>query len=214
MMGRRRQRAFTLIEVVIALTLVSLVMLGLLSALRTFARSSDVVDGASSRIEEMALVSRFLGATVSRLAKGRVGDSSAARPYFVGGERTLAWLGILPARFGGGGLHLFSLALEEGSGGASLTLRFLPYSPGIDPGRLAGIEPQFRLDGVGGFEVSYESRDGAWAPQWNESARVPERIAFVLDVGGMRWPDIVVQPRELDSGAAGGGEIVIGGSGG
>ncbi len=207
-------RGFTLVEVVIALTIVSLVLLGLLGALRTFARTADTIEASTSRIEEVSAVSRFLAETGTWLARGRIGGSPQFEPFVAGGGERISWLGVLPARFGGGGVHLFSLGIEDDGGARVLALRFLPYFPGVDPARLADIEPQFRLDHVDAFDVSFEDREGRWMAQWSESEQAPQRISFALSVGGARWPDIVIRPLPVDAARGIGGQIVIGGSNG
>lgn len=208
----RAGRGFTLVEVVIALSIVSLVLLGLLGALRTFARTSDTVEASSARIEEVSAVSRFLAETAAWLARGRVGESPRLEPFVAGGGERVSWLGVLPARFGGGGVQLFSLGIEGEGAARALVLRFLPYFPGMDPARLADIEPQFRLDHVDTFEVSFEDRKGQWSNQWTESEQTPQRISFALSVAGAHWPDIVIRALPVDTSRGIGGQIVIGGS--
>ncbi|MCB1886642.1 MAG: prepilin-type N-terminal cleavage/methylation domain-containing protein [Rhodocyclaceae bacterium] len=210
-----RQSGLTLIEVVIALTIVSLVLLGLLGAMRTFARTADVVDGVTARIEEMTAVSRFIDRATSRMASGRLGEVTAQQPFVAGGEGKLAWLGILPASFGAGGVHLISLVLEPSRAGRPhVVLRFTPYYPGIEIERLPESAPKFRLDEVDALHVRFEDEDGEWRDEWVETEVLPARIAVVLEVAGVRWPDIVVRPYLVDPGSTGGGEIVIGGNNG
>lgn len=205
-------RGFTLVEVVIALSLISLILLGLLSALRTFGRTSDALADRADRIEEVVAVSGFLRATTARLVPGQLAGAPREGPVVEGRAAELTWLGVLPARFGGGGVHLFHLALESVGSDQALVLRFLPYARGLEGARVSEAEPRLRLDRVSSLSFAFEARDTGWRSDWTGRVDIPEKISIQIVAAGDRWPDIVVHPMLVDARGVGSGEIVIGGS--
>jgi general secretion pathway protein J len=59
-----RLRGFTLIEVMIALTLLSMIMVAIIAAMRTFGNTKATIQQVTNRVDEIRVVSEFLRKTI------------------------------------------------------------------------------------------------------------------------------------------------------
>src|SRR5450830_1504104 len=114
--GAQPCRGFTLVELLVAMSLLSLVMLALVSALRTAAQTEERVDRKLQSADELRLVSSFLREVLGRISvqKTPLVKQAGDSPYFFRGEpNEISWLGVLPARHGVGGRHHLRLFLSS-----------------------------------------------------------------------------------------------------
>jgi general secretion pathway protein J len=213
-----RAQGFTLIEVVIALALMSLIMLGLVSAFATLGKTAARLDERAGKSGRVWLAGELLLATLSSAIgqiKQTLPDQSQAI-YFRGGPATVQWLGSMPARHGVGGLHLFMLGLEpcgDRSNGC-LTLHYMPYVREDSSARVAANpQSQVLAENVSGFRIAYQSHPArideqpVWRGDWVDADKLPARVRIELTARGMAWPPVVAALGAID--AAGGKRVQI-----
>ena len=191
-----KSSGFTLIEVVVALALASLVALGLTTALKTVGDAGDRLDKIAFRSEDARVVVAFLRQIVQS-ASARQGPSVnglPAKAYFQGGEGSLEWLGVMPARYGAGGLYHFRLELLfEDGGEGSLILRYMPFVPRPELPDWSLGKVHLLAKGVDSMSLAYQGRDELeWGPSWLLQDVVPGKLAFKLSAKKTGWPEIVV----------------------
>ena len=63
-----RHRGFTLLELLVVMSLLSVIMIGLTSALRTMAQTESKIDQRLERLGEMRVVLAFLVQTLTRVS--------------------------------------------------------------------------------------------------------------------------------------------------
>lgn len=199
MMPRIRSRfstGFTLIEVVVALTLVSLIMLGLLSAMRTMGDTSARVNLISARTSDIQIISGFLSRAFSSIESFVVQSEDVEQsptPYFDGTSGRIQWVGLLPARFGGSGMQLFELGTENVSGrGTVLMLQYLPFSAEPD---WSLRSRHVLLEGIEQFHLSYQGGDpnDKWVDEWHlgDIQTFPARVKLSIRTEGRYWPELI-----------------------
>lgn len=198
---------FTLVEVIIALALLSLLMLGLVSALAGFGNTAARLEARAGREGDAWLAAAFLrGALSSAVGQLRhtLPDGSQSA-YFAGRADGLEWLGSMPARHGAGGLYLFRL--EADGPPPRLLLRYLPYVPGATPAADA-FASQVLAEGLDALRLSYESRARRpdetthWSDTWAEPGHLPARVRIEIAAGGRAWPPLFVSIAAVDHGRA------------
>lgn len=194
----RASRGFTLIEMTVALVIMSMIMLATVTALRTLASTQGSLDRLTQRNDEIRSVSAFLrdamelAAVQSRgrgLAAGGVRDKPS---IFEGTPTSLIWTTALRFGEGVGGTYVARIAQE----GDAVVLRWqVPDTRGgYDDWNkasartlitdLESLRVDFRRD-YGGHWV--EPADGAGPPGW---------VRLRIEAGGRFWPDVVMQvPR-------------------
>lgn len=218
----RRTHGFTLVEMLVVMALLSLMVLAMVSALRTVGQSQDRVDRLLTRADDFRVAVDFMRGTLGRVSarKGTGGGEGRAGSYlFHAAPDAVAWVGVMPARYGGGGRHFFRLAREKGGNGRdALVLRFVPWALSAQASPdWGGAESRVLVEDVEALKFRYENATVApatWIEDWTLQDRLPSRISIDLTTTAGPWPTLVIALRILpasDGGANGDGFSVGGG---
>jgi general secretion pathway protein J len=189
-MRQRAASGFTLLEILVALAVFGLLLVGLsqtvrfgLTAWRNQARLSD---GKT----DLEAVDRSLRLIIQNLDPGDGSD----RPAIVGAANSLTGTSLL--RLPSGGMTPTPIEAGLAVSGSRLVLRWRPYQHG-DPLQPAPPPQETELmDGVAHLGIAYWQPSGAWSSAWN-APDLPLLIRIQLTFIGersARWPDIVVAP--------------------
>lgn len=213
----RGGRGFTLLEVLVTLALLSLLMLGMASSLRTMAQTEERVDRRLALADELRVATGFVRTTLGQVSTRRTGATpqEGQSPFwFVGQPDHVAWVGVMPARHGAGGRHFFRLGLEaDTAGGMALVIRFVPWSdlPGFPDWQQA--DARVLVHQVTGLALAYEDARQPvplWEPVWRRTDSVPERVRIDLQTVHGAWPLWIVPMRTLPASARGTGRFSMG----
>lgn len=204
------QRGFTLLEVVVALSLLSLLLLAVTAAFRGLAQTSAHLERNTLASEDMRAVSALLQRTVGMAAThpNATAADGSTQIRFEGRPDALTWLAPLPAREGVGGLTHLSLRSERLAGTTALALRIVPYS-NFDPQAVpAGLfqagaiaaEPDWSLlpprplvEALTGLEIRYRGHgESDWQTHWHDTDTLPAHVMFALQTDGRDWPPLVI----------------------
>ena len=190
------QKGFTLIELVIAMTLMSLILTILFGGLRLAGRSWDAGTARADKSNEMRLVETLVTRTVRQLYPIVWQDATGSRLSFAGGANAVMFTAPLPARSGIAGIYLISLELKRDGKRQELLMRRQIYRP--DMRELSEkAETTVLLEDITHAGFSYFGSQGPQdAPQWTESwegasaMALPQLIRLSLATD-QPWPDIV-----------------------
>ncbi|OYD50301.1 prepilin-type N-terminal cleavage/methylation domain-containing protein [Acidovorax kalamii] len=200
----RLMAGFTLLELLVVMSLMSLLILAMASALQTTSQTSERVDLALTRSDDLRIVSGFLQSTVGRISMQRRGypyKEGASQFFFEGQESQLTWLGVMPAGYAASGRSLMRLRQEvTEQGSPALMLQYLPFKG-------ASVEPDWSqavshvlLSGVTRLQILYQDarpEPPVWSPVWMLADQVPQRVRIVLQTERGPLPDLVVALRPL-----------------
>jgi general secretion pathway protein J len=192
------QSGFTLLELLVALTLLGLLTTVLLSGLRFVARH---LDRQSAQIERMAQISNIHAFLRTRIeaAQPIVDPSSRLRIIMFDGQpERLEFVSAAPDGLATGGLQVFSvLFIRRGSGELQLHWQLLgePELSG------ASLTDTVLLSGVAeaGFAY-YGTLDPNARPTWNNEWQAMDRLPLLVRLNitltdGRSIPALVVAPR-------------------
>lgn len=198
-----RLRGFTLVEMLIALALLSLLMLVLTGAMRAMSQTSEGVERRVAAADDYRVATGLLESvlgSVSVRRMPRLDTSDPARAlFFEAGPNALAWIGVMPARYGVGGRHYLRLALE----GSQLVLRYAPWNGASAFSDWASASAQVLAEPVTGLHLRYQEPDSLqWLPAWPPAGLRPNVVlplAIEVSIDGLvpSWPPLVVAPHAL-----------------
>jgi general secretion pathway protein J len=208
-MSRRRccrgDAGFTLVELLVAITLFALMTTVLVGGFRFGARvweSSDA--GAGSVLDSgsaYALTRRTLASALPILD----GEPAAAEPYvaFAGSPSTVSFIAPAPAQAFPGGLYQVAFSLVPGDRGVSLVMQVRPHLPRLaTAAALQGERSVVLVQGAGGGEFLYfgpgsAGAERSWQGDWQQRTALPDLVAVRLrfpDGDRRLWPDLLVAP--------------------
>jgi len=207
--GGTRSSGFTLIEVIVAISLLAFGLALSFATLRGASKATERAEITSQRNERLRAVQGVLRAQLSSaLPIAYAFDSETGGASFLTlSQDKLEFVATMPGYLSRGGPYLQTLELVPGSNGRRLMFQhqLLTTDGPLDAER----EPVLLLDGIaeGGFEVrnlDEQSRPGEWQPEWAVSGQLPPivRLRIRFADKNMHWPDLVVATR---LGAASGG---------
>ncbi len=197
-----KQTGFTLIEIMLAMTLLSVMMVLLFGTLRISAQSWEAGEGKVAQVGEAALVYQFfrrhLGVTQPLWQDFNPELEQAFS--FVGRSDALQFVSPLPASAARPGLQLFTVYLRQMGGGKWLTVSVQPFFP-VAEGQAAQDEGVVILKHVNSFQVSYFGMDplsgtSGWQDEWVDREALPRlvKIRIVRD-NELYWPDMFIAIR-------------------
>lgn len=193
----RGQTGFTLLELVVAITLMGLVLVVLYSGLRLGLNGWDSGEARAEATNRVRLTAEFLRRQLAQsMTVYWTNDKQDETVVFAGQADRIEFVAPMLAQLGQGGLY--RVRIEAGDGG--LWIRWRPYWP-TDPN--AGEEREtVLLDGVSSVEWAYfgAERDDDPHPQWRSNWASPVRrpllVRLNLTLQGQPWPDLVVALSE------------------
>ena len=194
---RRRQAGFTLVELLVALTLLGLLSLALLGGLRFGTRAWETAVTHGGGLDEVAFVQSFLRREVAQaIIPQRAGEAADDAPAFVGERDRLDFLAPWQQPLGRVGLYRFRL---ERADGLRLSWELLD-AEGADDEDEAVKGERLLASGVEGLSLRYfGSRDQGgepdWYYDWDQEAGLPQLVEIELefrDPAEQPWPKLVI----------------------
>jgi general secretion pathway protein J len=195
---------FTLLELLISLTLLAALSAVLFSGLRFGTRAWERSEGLAAESDEIGIAQNFLRRQLSdAYPLLTMADPTGAKIYFEGGSDSLQFLAPAPAALAAGGNGRFVLVARQHDGRNELRMmsRFeLAREDTASASRDATL-----LRGFEAVEFAYFGRDRpsdppTWRDTWTERGSLPEliRIQVRFPAGDRReWPELVVAPRVI-----------------
>lgn len=215
---RQAHRGFTLLEVLVVMALLSTIMLAMASALRSVGQGGDRVQERLQRLEDQRISVAFLRSVLGRVSGRPVVRSAGTGPLFEGGVDHIAWVGVMPARYGVGGRFFFRLGIEPLAQGQALVLRFVPWADQPEFPDWSGAAFQMIFANAQSVVLHYEDPrqpDAAqvWRPAWLPVDELPSAVSVGLQGEGLLLEHLIVPMRILPMSdpSQGGDGTVVGG---
>ena len=198
----KRVAGFTLLEVLAALVLLALLLVGVYSGIRTAAHSVRSGTASIERLDQIRSAQQFLRRELAQSLAQPIGHTDQGEPiYFVGTAREMRYVAPLPGYLGKLGPQLQRLQLvDDGHEGLRLELSLVLLPPDGKPPQPLG-EPQVLLDHIRDGSFNYRGIDarGAavpWAPTWADGRLLPQLVSITLrSRDGADWPQLDVPLR-------------------
>jgi general secretion pathway protein J len=220
----RGARGFTLLEVLLAITLLAMLLAGAYAGIRTATRASRAGQAQIDRTNKLRVTQEFLRRELSQtLALPFDKDASGNLTVFEGKPDRAVFVGPMPGFLGHGGAYVQQLQIENDGGTRKLTFRHMLLNGYTKDGhdKVDSVEPVVLLEGIDDAQFEYRGLDetgkfGDWDDEWKRSGVAPQLIRLKL---GFRrdqhqtWPELTIAVM-LDPTAAGSGATIGFGPGG
>ena len=201
---RAAEAGFTLVELLVVITLVGLISVALFGGLRFGIRVWEVGAYRSDRLAEIETAQSLFRRLLSRaiLAVDAKGNLT-----FEGDDQGLRFTAPAPAQFGLGGIYLFEISTERAEKGEDLILRWQLFrADDQDDPFGENSESRVLIEGIEGLKIGYfgilESfggqKEADWEPDWKDADILPQLVtmAVVFERQDDRvWPEFTVAPR-------------------
>ncbi len=201
----QRTLGFTLVEILIALTLFSFILVLIFSTLHSTSRSWQTGEKKIAANDEQRLELAFIRKHISQAIPLTRIDGKDNRILFKGESEAVHFISRLPAHRGGGGLYLVSLVVSEQDLRKGFSLMYQPVGPDIDAFDLLDsdkIKTVELIADIEAIEFSYFGRetiedDPRWHEQWDIKDRLPELITVEITEteSGRYWPELFIPMR-------------------
>lgn len=204
--GKRPSSGFTLFELLVAMTLLSLIAVLVTGGLRLGARAWDVRSESFERTADIQTARSFLQRQLSQTYPVNLTDSEGTRIAFRGAPDHLTFATLMPTHIGLGGFYLVSLGMSEGPEHPRFTARLRLSRPDVSLDDLdAPAEDRkenMLLDDIAGLQFGYfgspaPDEPPQWLNEWTDTTRIPSLILVRVQFpeGDERqWPPLVVAP--------------------
>jgi len=195
-------RGFTLLEVLIAMTLLGVMMVLIFGALRVSVRSWESGEQQAAQVSQLLVLHNFLRSHLTRM-KPWEDDFSEDEPIFSfqGTEQAIQFVSTLPLHNrGAGGWHKFNIQLKKNHDSKDLIVKLEPFFPALDKEHQP-IDDVVLIENVEAIKFSYFGADdpdeeAQWFDEWLEKSHFPKMIRVEIRVRGEKtWPPLIVAPK-------------------
>lgn len=196
---RKTNTGFTLIEVLIAMTLLGIMVVLLFSSMKTCAESWQKGEAKIAQVNDTAVVYQFFQhhLTTALPLWDDFTEKDSRTFSFQGKHDEIQFVSSFPASAKKTGLQLFSLKLMKDGEGQFIQVSITPFFPSAE-GEEWRKEEVILLNHVSSFSLSYfgsedTQGEGFWQDVWQQESQ-PRLIKINIERDdGAYWPDMLFE---------------------
>ncbi|GAA0916138.1 hypothetical protein GCM10009552_34330 [Rothia nasimurium] len=190
-------RGFSLLEVLAALALLALLLLGVYSGVKMTTVSVQRGTSAIDRLDALRGARDFLQRELSEATALPWAVDEKGKPVvFSGRSDELRFVAPLPGYLGQLGAQVVTLHLVEREGAQTMEVSFgtLPTSVATAP----PVSSETLLGDLRGMRFRYADKGGAWYDHWSDRSTLPALVEIDTNDKDRdaAWPTLRVAPRE------------------
>jgi general secretion pathway protein J len=206
-----KARGFSLLEVLLAITLLALLIAGAYSGIRGAANAMRAGEAAIDRADRLRTAQEFLRHQLSRILPLAYAqnDADGTAYVFEGKDQFMRFVAPMPGYLSRGGPYVQTLELARGKDG--LQLRFsdaMLNGFDVQKSKSSDVEPVVLLEHIRDGRFEYRTLDDQgqvtnWSSNWDNPGVTPLMVRIRLNMQPgvqMPWPVLDV-PMMLNAGA-------------
>ena len=189
---------FTLIEVLIAMTLLSMMVVLLFSSLKICADSWEKGESKITEVNEIAVVYNFFQRHLSEVKPLWNDLSEEEKTFsFQGKAQSLQFVSAFPASAGRSGLQLFYIELQEEDNEQVIKVTLTPFFP-VAEGEEWHKEEVSLIKHVSDFNLAYfgsddEESEATWRNEWLDKGAQPRLVKISIGLeNDIYWPEMII----------------------
>ncbi|MEO3430514.1 prepilin-type N-terminal cleavage/methylation domain-containing protein [Pelagibius sp. CAU 1746] len=195
---RRRQAGFTLMELLVSITVLALLSVMMVGGLNFGARVWERTESIAQDQGRVAAVQALLRRQIAQMQPQQVRGADR-RPGMAleGKAERLVFIGPVPEYLGQGGYYVVAVESEAAGPTRNLVLRWEPFTrerPGLnfsDRARKEVLLTGVRSVGFKYFGRGRLNQPTGWLTSWNDSGQLPELVEITVDFDTreeLTWP--------------------------
>ncbi len=207
----RRIAGFTLVEVMLAITLVAMIMAMAYGGFRASVRATSTGEALIEQTNQLRVTHQFIRRQLT-LAQAMIieeGDEPGMQIRFMGDRDMVRFVAPMPGYLSFGGSYVQQLSLERGRDGYELVFYFAMLN-GYEPGDIEAHDGIVLIEGIRSGSFIFLGEDDEelvpfWADYWEQTDQLPLAVGLTMDLGldnGVVWPELIA-PVMLDTRAVG-----------
>jgi general secretion pathway protein J len=204
-MMNQKISGFTLIEVLIVMTLLGIMMVLLFSSLKICADSWHKGENKIAQVNEVAVVYNFFQQHLA-VAKPLLNDLKKndlqATLAFQGKSQSLQFVSSFPASVGRLGLQIFTVKMDKEDDKQVLKVTITPFFPMENADAEQSREEVVLLKGVSDFSIAYFGSDdgmdnnmsnAGWHDEWVDKTIQPSLVKIIIKQDKETfWPEMLI----------------------
>ena len=202
--SRSRHAGFTLVEMLLAMTLMSMLLALAYGGLRASTRATQKGQQILEDSGRIRMAHQFVRKQINQLLPLAFSqnDDGTERTVFLGDSRGIRYVAPMPGYLGWGGPQVQELYFEQGEEGLELVLSHTLLQ-GFDEQYLYQAEPIFLLGDISNARFSFLGRDEngeltSWSENWDLVDTLPAAISLEVEFNEdvyIHWPMLTTSVR-------------------
>jgi general secretion pathway protein J len=198
----RQQAGFTLLEIIVVMTMLSLIMVMIYGGIQSSRKISEKGLKRINATNEIRVVQELVRRQISRILPMAFKEEDNTFVIFEGDESHIMFVSPMPGYLGKGGPHVQLIEIVNAKGGKILQFSHWLLNDSLDEDSFedSDQEPVVLLENIRDAEFSFikldeEGEPGDWEYDWEETENTPLMVRLEVDMGEraiMPWPDMQV----------------------
>ena len=197
---RRTHGGFTLVEILVALSVAALLVSLVYGAVRVGQRSARALGVQTEQAEVMRIGWQFLHNAIAQARPVADPARPGNRTGFQGTQESLDFIANMPAHVGIGGLMRIGLSTRMTPEGYQLVLTRGRLEQSVSSVSIETGEQAVLVDRLDGLQIAYFGRSEddtipAWQTAWDDPQALPNLVWIsVKPAGTAAWPMLIASP--------------------
>jgi len=191
-----KQNGFTLLELLVSLTLFSIISIGLYSGLSLAIKSISGGERHTKEVRHVIAIQRFLRNRLSNVQK-KISKEHAGKMHFSGQQHSLEFISDMPQSIDQGGYVAYKIAaLDKG-----INISLIPYPEHTEEDKETSFAEPVQIQDIQQIIFHYfgakaGERKKNWHTQWLKQSSLPTLIKIELQTNSNTlWPAIIIAPQ-------------------
>jgi len=199
---KKTQSGFTLLEIIVVLTMLSLIMVMVYEGIQISRKMSEKGIKRIDATNEVRVVQELIRRQISRILPMAFKEEDGTFVIFEGDDEHIMFVSPMPGYLGNGGPHVQLIEIVNAKGGKILQFSHWLLNDSLEQEAFEDTdqEPIILLENIKSAEFSFvklneEGELGEWETEWEEMENTPLMVRLNIEMDKealMPWPEMQV----------------------